>query len=86
MSDKQIELGRHALGLPNKRNEPYRNHFVAGEGHSDYADWLTMVENGDAVVRKQVAQYGGCDIFHLTDNAAERCLRPKERLSQRWGF
>ena len=35
MSAAQIELARHALGLPNKMRMSYRNRFVAGHGHVD---------------------------------------------------
>ena len=43
MTEDQIAHARHA-GLPNDRKVSYRNHFVAGPGHSDYQDWLEMVE------------------------------------------
>ncbi len=46
MTENQIELGRHALGLPNKERTSYRNHFCAGPGHTDYPEWMAMREQG----------------------------------------
>ena len=80
MTERQIELGRHALGLPNKQRKSYRNHFVAGEGHSDYPDWLQMVEKGNATYRKGNEISGGDDVFWLTEIGAKQCLKGKEKL------
>lgn len=60
MTPRQIELARHALGLPSRDRRSYRNHFVAGTGHRDHADWMEMVANGYATRRD------GADLFHLT--------------------
>jgi hypothetical protein len=80
MSPDQKELARHALGLPNVRRRSYRNHFVAGEGHSDFTNWLAMVEAGEAKRRKGNALTGGDDLFRLTKAGAEAALNPRERL------
>jgi hypothetical protein len=81
MTPRQIELARHALGLPNQARESYRNYFVAGEGHTDYADWTAMVEAGHA----QQCRGGGGDLFLLTEAGARAALKPGERLDPR-GF
>lgn len=80
MTARQIELARHALGLPNSNAMSYRNAFVAGEGHADHPDWLEMVDNGFAVRRVQPKGFGGSDIFHLTHRAARLSLRAGESL------
>lgn len=80
MTPEQIELARHALGLPNKRRQSYRNHFVAGEGHSDYVAWCDMVEKGLARGKKGSQLTGGDPVFWLTRLGAERVLRKGERL------
>jgi hypothetical protein len=80
MNEKQIELARHALGLNGKARCSYRNYFSAGPGHSDYLDWLAMVEVGDARRRESVKGFGGDDLFHLTKAGAEKALLPGERL------
>jgi hypothetical protein len=81
MTPRQIELARHALGLPNARKQSYRNRFIAGEGHSDQADWDAMVLSGDAKVVRKVPLYRGDDAFWLTPQGATAALRAGERLS-----
>lgn len=80
MSPEQIELARHALGLPNSRRQSHRNHFVAGEGHSDYVAWCDMVASSDARGRKDSQLTGGDPVFWLTRSGAEKALKPGERL------
>ena len=48
MTPRQIELARHALGLRPGCLVSYRNRFLAGPGHPDYADWQAMVAAGQA--------------------------------------
>lgn len=81
MTNKQRELARHALGLPNPRKTSYRNHFCAGVSHSDYAEWEAMVAQGDAI-KRTTPMCGGDDIFHLTLQGALVARDPKEHLSR----
>jgi len=81
MNDKQRELARHALGLPNKRNQSYRNYFCLGADGDGYSDWEDLVAKGLAVKRK-TALCGGMDYFHLTLKGALMVREPKEHLSQ----
>ena len=81
MTEKQRELARHALGLPNKTRTSYRNHFCAGAEHSDYPEWVAMVEQGDAIHREGSVLSGGDDWFWLTDKGAMAALLPREKLS-----
>ncbi len=37
-TENQLDLLQHALGLSAERREPYRNFFVAGDGHHDMDD------------------------------------------------
>lgn len=81
MSPGQIELARHALGLPNSQRRSYRNSFVAGPGHVDYDEWIAMVASGDAVCRDGARlPFGGNDLFHLTRKGATAALKPQELL------
>jgi len=81
MTDRQRELARHALGLPNKMRMSYRNRFVAGVGHDDYADWAQMVTDGDAEMRDgSTLPYAGDSLFWLTDSGARKALNPREKL------
>lgn len=42
----QLGLLHHTLGVNPERREPYRNHFVAGRGHSDLPDLEALVSAG----------------------------------------
>ena len=81
MTPEQIELARHALGLPNKRHLSYRNHFVAAEGHPDYINWCEMVEAGEARGRIGSELTGGDPVFWLTLAGASLALRQGEHLN-----
>ena len=80
MTPKQIELARHALGLPNGRKTSYRNHFVTGKGSNDKKNWDAMLEAGMARVRRNVDLYDGDDYFRLTLAGAKAALAKGERL------
>ena len=81
MTPQQIELARHALGLPNKQRKSYRNRFVTGPGHTDYDNWMAMTASGDARRRDgKSLPFGGSDMFWLTRQGAEKALLPKEKL------
>ncbi len=82
MKPEQIELGRHALGLPNRARKSYRNHFVCGPGHDDYSEWLQMVQDGNAVKFNGSPITGNDPVFRLTNQAAITCLEPNERLDK----
>lgn len=80
LTDKQRELARHALGLPNARRQSYRNHFVTGPGSSDYVAWQAMVAAGFATRRAGSPLTGGDDLFRLNRAGAELALIGRERL------
>ena len=80
MTPRQIALARHALGLDGRRRVAYRNHFVAGPGHADHADWMSMVEQGHSRRRPGTPLTGGDDCFWLTRQGAELALQPGEQL------
>ena len=80
MTARQIELARHALGLTQSRLRSFRNHFCAGPGHVDYADWEAMVAAGFARMRTSKMLPPGDVLFHLTRAGAERALMPGDVL------
>lgn len=80
MDTASRELARHALGLPNRRRKSYRNHFVAGDGHSDWVRWNEMVASGFAIRRKGGPLTGGDDLFRLTKVGALAALDKGESL------
>ena len=81
ITPKQRDLMRHALGLPNKKNETYRNHFCLAEGGDGYTDLEDLVTRGLAVKAKGGASWVG-DFFYLTLNGARAVLTPKEHISR----
>lgn len=80
MTPEQIELARHALGLPNKRRKSYRNHFVCGPGHSDFDNWVAMTDTGWAKSRNGTPLSGGDPVFWLTREGAAKALKRGETL------
>lgn len=86
MTKEQRELGRHALGLPNKQRTTYRNHFIAGATHDDYAEWMAMVSDGNATRGDPSELTGGDYVFCLTMAGAKLCLNLNEHLGReaRW--
>lgn len=80
MTPRQIELARHALGLPHHSRTSWRNHFVTGEGGVNHAAWSMMVSEGDALRRKGSVLTGCDDLFLLTRQGAEKALKKGEKL------
>jgi hypothetical protein len=81
MTPAQRELARHALGLPNRRARSYRRHFTSAAGNRDHADWLAMVQSGDAyMIEASKVPYGGADLFYLTAQGAGAALETGEQL------
>jgi hypothetical protein len=80
MTQKQIELIRHALGLGRGHTVSYRRYFVAGGGHEDHEDWLAMERDGCAIQRKFSVLPAGDVLFIVTRKGAEAALQPGESL------
>lgn len=81
MNEKQKELARHALGLPNDKHTSYRNRFCIGAGGDGYAEWMEMVEKGWAT-RRLGPNWGGSDMFYLTLEGAKLALDRREHLAR----
>jgi len=81
VTEIQRELARHALGLPNKKKESYRNHFCTGPGSTDFDDWEDLVAKGLATKRTN-GPWGGDHMFYLNLKGALMACGPKERLSR----
>lgn len=45
LTNNQIQILKHTIGI-NRKPIPYRNHFVASEGHSDMPNIKILVELG----------------------------------------
>jgi len=80
MPPRQIALARHALGLKPGCLVSYRNRFLAGPGHPDYADWQAMVAAGQAKRLESEYLPPGDVLFYLTRAGAEAALLPGDVL------
>ncbi|MGU9981546.1 hypothetical protein ACJ4V0_16035 [Phreatobacter sp. HK31-P] len=78
MTPVQIELARHALGLPNKTMRSYRNRYFCAPGGMIGVAWGEMVQAGFAAVDTNSGGQNAC--FSLTPEGARLALIPFERL------
>lgn len=84
ITNHQLQLLHHTLGVQPERREPYRNHFVAGHGHHAQAD-LEVLEAAGLMERGRTPAF--CDpddvVFHCTEagrvHALEHLAPPPKR-------
>jgi hypothetical protein len=81
MNDRQIYLGRHALGLPNRKQLSSRNWYSVHLSHPDYLEWIQMVNKGNAIGFYDSRGTEGYRSFRLTKEGATACLLAREKLS-----
>lgn len=91
MSPDQLHILQHSLGLDQYgQGSSYRNHFVTGEGSTDYADCMALVDRGYMTRRLGNALSGGGDVFTVTelgrDAVRNHSLKPPQitRAQQRY--
>jgi hypothetical protein len=71
----QIRLMQHSLGINVDRREPFRNHFVAGEGHADLPD-LELLEQLGLMSRRTLSDaWGGGYCYHVTESGKALAIR-----------
>lgn len=86
----QLHLLHHTLGVTPERRTPYRNHFVAGDGHHDMPDLLAL-EAAGLMKRSSTPKFceQGDIVFTCTpagqDHAALNLPMPPKR-SRYWEF
>jgi len=78
LTKDQRHILRHSLGL-NYGRKMYRNHFVTGEGSTNYADCMALVEMGLMTRRAGNPITGGDDVFFVTD-AGKKAARNKQEV------
>jgi hypothetical protein len=78
--EEGLHILRHSLGL-NYGREPYRNHFVTGEGSTDYPHCKALVEAGLMTRQKGGALTGGDDVFFVTDAGKQIALASLQKLT-----
>jgi hypothetical protein len=68
LTAQQVDLLHHTLGLSVDRREPYRNHFVADEGHHDMPNLQALLALGLMALSPTPKFCNASDIvFHVTD-------------------
>lgn len=74
MTEYQIGLLQHAIGVNERQREPYRNYFLTEDGGTDNAAWLELVEQGYATSRPAPAFVGGGVIYHVTEKGQAEAI------------
>ena len=75
VTESQLHILHHTLGLRPDRREPYRNYFVAGPGHHSMADIESLVESGLMVVARSPSFLDKDDItFMVTSSGREYAI------------
>lgn len=86
LSSELLHILRHALGVGDDgRRAAYRNHFVTGQGSTDYPLCKELVARGLMTQRSGNELTGGCDLFVVTEagrSAARPAPAPKLTRSQ----
>lgn len=78
-----IELMQHALGINERNRTPYRNYFLAGDGHTDNEMWKKLVSDGLATSRPAPDFVGGGVLYHVTDKGEELAITALPELKEK---
>lgn len=78
-----IELMQHALGINERNRTPYRNYFLAGEGHTDNEKWEELVSDGLATSRPAPDFVGGGTLYHVTEKGEATAISALPELKKR---
>ena len=78
MTPLQLDLARHALGLPNPQRRTSRNRYLIPKDGPDYAQWLDMIERGEALLVSPRTSTLAC--FALTLKGGQLAIGPREQL------
>jgi len=90
--DSRLHILQHSLGLDQYGNgNQYRNHFVTGEGSTDFDDCRALVADGLMTERAGNELSGGDSVFRVTPkgvdfvalNSPKRPPEPKLTRSQK---
>ena len=68
LTGAQKHILRHSLGVPDPgQTNMYRNHFVTGEGSTDYPDCMALLGLGMMTRQNGNELTGGDDAFFVTE-------------------
>jgi len=84
LAHNDLGLIHHALGLsdPYRTAPPYRNHFVAGEGHSDNEGLARLVAAG-LMTRRSHPLSGGDFLYTVTDKGINLGMKTRPAISSK---
>lgn len=82
-----LHILQHALGVDRYgQGDPYRNHFVTGQGSDDFAGCMVLVDAGLMTRTAGNAITGDDDLFRVTpegvDYVARNSLAPATKLTR----
>lgn len=75
LTAEQLDILQHTIGLRQGRPKVDRNHFVTGEGSTDYPICMSLVKAGLMTVVRGSPLTGGNDLFQATE-AGKRAAQP----------
>ena len=75
VTDEQLDILWHTLGLRPDRREPFRNHFLADAGHHATATLEALRESGLMTSRPAPAMWGEGTVYVVTDRGEGLALR-----------
>ena len=75
VTEAQLNILWHTLGLRPDRREPFRNHFLADAGHHDSATLEALRESGLMTSRPAPAMWGEGTVYVVTDRGEGLALR-----------
>lgn len=67
LTQKHTDLLCHSLGINEHQREPYRNHYLAGDGHSDNAALIELVEAGYMTAQAAPKMWGDGIVYVVTE-------------------
>lgn len=80
---RHIELLQHTIGVTQKNREPYRNHYLAGDGHYANADLKDLVAAGYMTAQPAPAMWGDGTVYCCTPQGSALAIssfpKPKKR-------
>jgi hypothetical protein len=77
ITPREMSIMRHSLGL-DYHDTPYRNHFVAGTGHSDMPHLESLVSKGLMVKRRDsLDEINESYVFHVTEEGRQKTMESR---------
>lgn len=83
MEPRHIELLQHTIGVTQQNHEPYRNHYLAGDGHHSNSALKELVTAGYMTAQQAPAMWGDGTVYCCTPKGSALAIsslpEPKKR-------